>query len=318
MKRRSFIKSGVALSAVLAAPSWAGVGSQVKQRKLKISLNPGIIGVKANLAQILDYAIRFGYEAISPYTQEVMQHYSSSQLEEHKAKMEAHEISYCSINIPVEFRKDGDTFQEGFRDLKKFCQTMEKQGATRINTWIISSHPELTYTQNMKVHGQRLGECAKVMEDHGIKLGLEYLGTRVLLNQNRFPFISSMQECRDLIAETGQSNVGFVLDSFHWHCANESIEDIQSLSSEEIVVVDINDARAGFSRETLADGKRELPLATGVIDLKSFMQGLLDISYDGTVRTEPFNQELNQMEDEKALKINVEAINKSIQLVAAT
>lgn len=316
MKRRTFIKSTMALSAAAATPAWAMSTPGVLERKYQISLNPGMIGVKANLAQTLDYAIKYGYEAISPFTNEVMESYSSEQLIAHDEKMKKHGISYCSANIPVEFRRDKDTFQEGFKHLKKFCQTMEKQGATRINTWIISSHSELTYMQNMKEHGERLGECAKVMKDHGIKLGLEYLGMRTMLNQNRYPFISSMQECRDLIAATGQDNVGFVLDSFHWYCANESLTDLRSVKPDEIVVVDVNDARKGLTRETQVDGKRELPLATGVIPLKDFMQGLVDIGYNGTIRTEPFNQELNQMDDEKALKLNVETLQKVISLTA--
>lgn len=233
MQRRSFIKSAAVLSTALGTPVWANAFSSFNNRKFKVSLNPGIIGVKANLAQTLDYAIQYGYEAISPFTQEVLEHYSENQLREHTAKMKANGISYCSNNIPVEFRKDNDTFKEGFQGLKKFCQTMEKQGASRMNTWIISSHSDLTYSQNMKQHGERLGECAKVMDDHGIKLGLEYLGMRTMLNQNRFPFISSMEECRDLIAATGQDNVGFVLDSFHWYCAGETIEDLRSLKKKK-------------------------------------------------------------------------------------
>jgi sugar phosphate isomerase/epimerase len=124
-----------------------------------------------------------------------------------------------------------------------------------------------------------------------------------------------MKEGKELIAATGQSNVGFVLDSFHWYTANDTKADILSLKPEDIVVVDINDARNGFSRETQVDGKRELPLATGVIDLKSFMEGLVEIGYDGPVRTEPFNQALNEMENEAALAKNKEAFNKTLALV---
>ncbi|MFD2202433.1 sugar phosphate isomerase/epimerase family protein [Shivajiella indica] len=315
MNRRKFI-----LSSALAA-SWATFPGQSLfaqlpgNRKFKISLNPGIIGVKANFAQTLDYAIQYGYEAISPFTQEVMDNYSDQQLDEINAKMKAHGISYCSTNIPVEFRKDEITFKDEFKGLKRFCQTMEKQGATRMNTWIISSHNELTYNENMRQHAYRLGECAKVMSDYGIRLGLEYLGMRTLLIMNRYPFISSMKEGKELIGEIGQKNVGFVLDSFHWYCANEGIEDLHTLKSEDIVVVDLNDAREGFTRETQMDGKRELPMATGVINLKDFLQGLIDIGYDGPVRTEPFNQVLNEMENDEALKINMDAIKKSLALV---
>ncbi|WP_194778258.1 sugar phosphate isomerase/epimerase family protein [Pararhodonellum marinum] len=316
MERRKFIRNASFLSLGLASLSFSQSMAKIEaERKFKISLNPGIIGVKANFAQTLDYAIQFGYEAISPFTQEVMDNYSDGQLNAILGKMKSHDITYDSNNIPVEYRQDRTRFDEDFKKLRKFCQTMEKQGATRINTWIISSHPELTYNENMKQHAHRLGECAKVMNDHGIKLGIEYLGTRPMLVAARYPFISSMKEGKELIGEIGQSNVGFVLDSFHWYCADETIADIHTLKPEDIVVVDINDARAGFTRETQVDGKRELPMATGVIHIKEFLQGLLDIGYDGPLRTEPFNQPLNDLDNEEALEVNMAAIRKALETV---
>jgi sugar phosphate isomerase/epimerase len=316
MKRRKFIASSSLAILATVSIGATGIFTKTKRERLfKIALNPGIIGVKANVQQALDYAIGFGYETISPYVEEIMQHYSSQQLSDLRDKMKEHNIGFGSTNIPVDFRNDKRTFNDDFKNLGKFCKAMEKQGATRVNTWIISSHENLTYNENMKEHAYRLGECARVMKDHGIRLGLEYLGTRPLVTQNRYPFISTMKEGKELIAATGQSNVGFVLDSFHWYTANDTKADILSLKPEDIVVVDINDARNGFSRETQVDGKRELPLATGVIDLKPFMEGLVDIGYDGPVRTEPFNRALNELENEAALETNKEAFNKVLALV---
>ena len=106
-----------------------------------------------------------------------------------------------------------------------------------------------------------------------------------------------MKECKELISNTGQTNVGMVLDSFHWYCADDKIEDIRSLKPDEITHVDFNDARTGFINVSRRKMARELPMATGVINAKDFLQGLLDIGFDGPLRTEPFNQVLNDMED---------------------
>ncbi|MEQ8808811.1 MAG: sugar phosphate isomerase/epimerase family protein [Imperialibacter sp.] len=315
MHRRKFIQSSAMAIAVASSPSFPSFSATKAQRKFKLALNPGIIGVKANFAQTLDYAIQYGYEAISPFTQEVMKDYSSAQLNEIMAKMKANKISYDSTNIPVEFRRDDTKFKEDVKELPKFCEAMQKQGATRINTWIISSHGTLTYNENMRQHASRLGECAKIMNDYGIRLGLEYLGMRTLVAGNRYTFISSMKEGKELIAAIGTGNVGFVLDSFHWYCANDTLEDIKTLTPSDIITSDINDARAGFKREEQQDGKRELPLATGVINMKDFLQGLIDIGYDGPVRTEPFNQALNELENDEALATNMAAMKKSLALV---
>ena len=318
MQRRSFFKSTAALSAFafMENPLLSNSLFSVKERKFKLALNPGIIGVKANLNEAVDYAIKYGYEAVSPYTNEVM-NFSDMQLNDLLGKMKDHKLSWDSTNIPVEYRQSKQKFNDDFKGLKKFVETMEKQGATRMNTWIINSHNTLTYNENMKQHAYRLGECAKVMKDHGVTLGLEYLGMRTMMTSAKYPFIGSMKEGKELISEIGESNVGFVLDSFHWYCAGDTAEDILSLKPEDIVTVDTNDARLGFTRITQEDGKRELPLATGVIDIKTFLGALLEIGYDGPVRTEPFNQVLNDMDNDDALRINMEALRKAVDQAIA-
>jgi len=104
------------------------------------------------------------------------------------------------------------------------------------------------------------------------------------------------------------------LDSFHWYCAGESKEDLLTLSNDDIVAVDLNDARSGFTADEQIDGKRELPSATGVIDLKAFLSALISIGYDGPVRAEPFNQPLRDMDDADALKATYDAMKKSFEL----
>jgi len=311
--RRNFVKSAT------LATIGTGMGipihnKSLPEKKFKLALSPGLIGVKANLHEAMDYAIKYKYEAVSPYINEAMK-YSDGQLKEIVTKAKENKLDWDSVNIPVEWRQSKSKFNDDFKNLRPFCQTMEKLGAARINTWIISSSKELTYSENMKQTAYRLSECAKVMKDYGVRLGIEYLGMRTLLNLAHYPFISTLKECRELISNIGESNVAVVLDTFHWYCADDKLEDIRTLKAEEVSHVDLNDARAGFSRLEQQDGKRELPMATGVINTKDFIQGLLDIGFDGPLRTEPFNQALNDLEDETALQVNMDSLKKALSTV---
>jgi sugar phosphate isomerase/epimerase len=87
------------------------------------------------------------------------------------------------------------------------------------------------------------------------------------------------------------------------------------LKKDKIITVDLNDARAGYTADEQIDGKRELPMATGVVDIKSFMEALVEIGYDGPVRAEPFNQPLRDMNNEDALKATYNAMSKAFALV---
>ena len=94
-----------------------------------------------------------------------------------------------------------------------------------------------------------------------------------------------MAEMRELIAAIDQPNVGLLLDSWHWYTAHETEADLLSLKGVEVVACDLNDApSAGIPVDEQKDKRlRDLPCATGVIDLKAFLGALVKIGYDGPV-----------------------------------
>ena len=63
---------------------------------------------------------------------------------------------------------------------------------------------------------------------------------------------------------------------------------------------------------------RELPGATGVIDLGTFIRTLAEIGYNGPLRAEPFSKTLNQMRDELALQATYEAVRGAVDRALAS
>ena len=63
----------------------------------------------------------------------------------------------------------------------------ENAGVSRMGTWISPGHNGLTYLSNFKQHTSRLSEIAKVLKDHGIRLGLEYVGPKTSWSATRYP-----------------------------------------------------------------------------------------------------------------------------------
>lgn len=308
--RRSFIKN----SAVFAAGATMPFSAGHLQAGFKMCLNPGNIGASFDIDRLLEMAIKYRYDAISPNIP-ALGKLSSSQLDAYKGKMKSHNISWGSTNLPIEFRKDEESYKASMQNLEKAAKVLANAGGTRMNTWVMPTHTERTYLQNFNAHARRLGEAAKVIEQYGIRLGLEYVAQKTTMTRSKYAFVRTMAEMKELIAAIDQSNVGFVLDSFHWYCAGEDRDDIKSLTPDDIVIVDLNDARIGFTRDTQLDGKRELPLATGVIPIKEFMTALKDIGFSGPIRPEPFNQPLRDLDDEEAVRVTYNSMKKAFDLV---
>jgi sugar phosphate isomerase/epimerase len=310
MDRRDFLRSGAALAASAAVP-FRGAAP----RRMTIALTPGSIGVDVKgQRELLDLAQRHGFESVEPRAAELAG-CSDAQLGELAAEMRGKKLSWAAAGLPVEFRRDDAAFRSGMERLPQLAEGLRRAGATRVGTWIMPSHDELPYTANFRRHAERLREAAKVLGDRGLRLGLEYVGTRHLLLKGRYPFLHTLAETRELIAEIGTGNAGLVLDSWHWWTAGDAAAEIRALRNEDVVSVDLNDAPAGVPREDLQDSKRELPAATGVIDLAGFLNALQAIGYDGPVRPEPFNAALNAMDNEAACAASAAALRKAMALI---
>ncbi len=314
--RRNFLKK-TALASSIAFMPFSGLNSMPlkKDRKFKMGLNPGAIGVKLDQNQLLEKASEYGFESIVAYSS-TLADWSDGQIDEFVGKMKVKNISWGASGLPMNFRKDKATQRKGLTELPKHAEALQKAGVTRMSTWIMPTNADLTYIENFKQHAKRLGDVAKILGVYNIKLGLEYVGPKTLMARDKYPFVHTMAECKELIAATGEPNVGVQLDSFHWYCAGETKADLLSLSNEDIITVDLNDARSGFTADAQIDGKRELPMATGMVDMQAFMDALVEIGYDGPTRAEPFNQPLRDMEDEAALKATADAMKKAFSLVS--
>lgn len=284
-------------------------------RKFTLALTPGSIGVQvSHQKEIIDLASRHGFESIEPLGEELAK-ISDSDLAAMKEVMSAKKLVWASAGLSVDFRNDNEKFADGMKALPRIAKGLERAGVTRVGTWLMPSHPTLTYRQNFSQHAVRLRAVASVLKDHGLRLGLEYVGTQSLLTRGKFPFLHTFAETQELIAEIGTGNVGFVLDSWHWWTAGDTVADILSLKKEDVVLVDLNDAPPGIRKELQQDNQRELPAATGVIEVEPFLSALQKIGYDGPVRAEPFNAALNALDNEAACAATIVAMQKALTLI---
>ena len=301
-------------SATLLAASIARAAESNAKRRMTINLMPGMIGVRANQRELIELAHGHGFESVEPLGGELAR-LSEGEIKELLDTMRGKRVVFGAAGLPVDFRGDESKFETGLKELPRIADALERAEVTRMGTWITPGSNSLTHLHNLKQHGKRLKQIAEILAERNIRLGLEYVGTKTLRDRYHFEFVHTMAETKELIAEIGAKNVGFVLDSWHWWNANETDQDILTLKADQIVACDLNDAPAGIPKERQIDGQRELPLATGVIPVASFLNALQKLGYDGPVRAEPFNKPLNDLENEAACAKTFEAMQKAFALI---
>jgi sugar phosphate isomerase/epimerase len=289
-------------------------GGAPSGRKMTMDLDLGAIGHGGGVREAIDLAARHGFESIAASAEEI-ERLRPEELEKLLADMKAARLSFGAAGLPFEIGGDEKRFEEGLAKLPGRAAALRKAGIGRVGTWISPGSRSRTYIANFRLHAGRLRRVVEALEPSGIRLGLEYVAPKTSWSRSRFPFIHTLAEMKDLIAETGKPNLGLVLDSWHWHCAHETAADILSLRGSDVVAVHLNDAPSGKAIDDLVDDRRDLPCATGAIDLASFLNALNRIGYDGPAYAEPFLPELSKLPREEAVARTAAAMKKAFALV---
>ena len=311
--RRGFIKSSSIASLGLISLSQNLYSmDRFSSRKMKISIIPGTIGINVNTYELLDLAIKNKFESIYPLINDLKK-MSNMELSDYLDKMASNSISFDVSILPVDFSQTDSVFNDGIKVLKDYCKVMRKIDSVGFCRWIMPTSNNLTYLKNFKIHKERLKECAKIIGDNDMKLGLEFVGPKTLMARDQFSFIRTINELRELISEIDERNVGYQLDTFHLYCANHSIEDLRFLNKDDIIMCQLNDAVNGRTRDEQIDLERDLPGKTGLIDTAPFLNFLQEVGYDRTVSAEPFNKDLNKMNNDEAAKTTYDSIKKSFE-----
>ena len=264
------------------------------------SLNPGHIGIQVGLRDGLALAERHGfggYDAqLAPLHEEVTRHGAAAV----RDLCVQHGLRLGAWNLPFQAgRVSEEEWRVGLGQLPPLLASARAVGALRAGMWILPGSNERAFDENFAFHVARFQPVARLLADHGVRLGLEFVGPETSLRQFRHPFIRSVAGMLELARAVGP-NCGLLIDAWHWHAAGGTRADLAPLTRDLLVHIHVADAPAGVPRAELLDHRRKLPGATGVIDLDSFMQALADAGYDGPVTAEPFDPELSALPAEES------------------
>ena len=252
------------------------------------ALSPGAVGVSApNLDARIQAAQIGGFGGVEIDPSEIANLVETQGRGAVTDKFTEAGIKPAAFGLPVEWRGSEDAWRAGLNDLPRLAEAAAAVGATRTMTWIMPCSDEREFDENKAFHVTRFTPVARILADHGLSLGLEFIGPKTLRDTQKYPFIHTMEGMLEMGREIGP-NVGLLLDCWHWYTSHGTVEQLRALTPAEVVVVHVNDGPAGVPVDEQLDGVRGLPGATGVVDIAGFLQALEAIGCDAPVIPEPF------------------------------
>ncbi len=222
--------------------------------------------------------------------------------------------SACSLKLT------DDVTDKEFKDsLKVFEKDAEALNFLGCQLFTYSLDPfgsRLTYYDHFRLLVQRLKKVKTILEDHKIKLAIEFIGPTTRRHNVAYDFIHTIDGVRGLIAAAElEGHVGLTIDAYHWATSGAGILDLMHLETESILYVELNDADSQINQFSLSEYARELPLATGVVDVEGLLKELGRKQYEGPICIEPRNETISKMPPEEAIKVIKESLDDCMRIL---
>jgi sugar phosphate isomerase/epimerase len=178
-----------------------------------------------------------------------------------------------------------------------------------MTTWIMPS-TDTPKAELRKIYKDRFQACADVLARSHVRLGFENVTPLHLRKARPHEFIWRTDEMLEFAKECG-SNVGLLIDSWHWHHANSTIDDILRAGKERIVHVQVADAPK-LPPEEIRDNERLMP-GEGIIDFTAFFRALQKAGYSDGVSPEIFGRGLKEMPPEEGAKLGLQTTEAAMK-----
>jgi len=273
-------------------------------------LSPHAINVQANdLDQAITTARTGGFQGLEIPVAHVVDLIDQHGVDAIRKKFTDANIRPAAFGLPVEWRQDEARWRADLEKLPRQAKAAQALDVKRCATWVLPMSNERKLDDNIRFHIDRFKPIAQILADHDIRLGLEFIGPKTMRDSQKHLFIYRMFDMLHLGKKIGP-NVGLLLDAWHLYTSHGTLDDMKKLKAADVVYVHVNDAPKNIAIDDQIDNVRDLPGATGVIDIAGFLRALKQIGYDGPVTPEPFKNELKDLpNDEARLKLVGKAMN---------
>ena len=204
--------------------------------------------------------------------------------------MDRHGLRPGAWHLPVRWREGQANFEQDLAELPQLAAAARQLGLTRTGTAVLVETGERTVAETTAMHLERLGTIARILEDHGTRLGLEVIGVRSFRTGHGEPFVTRLADLEPRLgAIWGEAgNLGVLVDAFHLYAADEPVDAGLAWGVDRVVWVHVADLprAASGDRGAILDHQRGLPGEHGAVECAGLLDRLETAGYDGPVTVE--------------------------------
>lgn len=253
------------------------------------TLDASMLNLPYSIAELAPLAAKHGIQALSA-TPDILDDESAAK--EAAAIMRDNGLRWGLMPMTADFYfwdLDDEKFDHALKALTRRAKIAEKLGVTHAYNHVWPTGPR-EFDENFDWHVKRVRAVSTILNDHGVRYGLEFLGPHELRTWQPHEFVHSLAGVLS-IADAAGGVAGIAFDTFHWYCsANGCSDDLLYMAqhTDRLVAVHLNDAVPGVPFDQQKDMQRRLPMETGVIDSRDILARFMAKPNDALYMIEPF------------------------------
>ncbi len=273
------------------------------------SLMPDLIGIPAGPAESVAIASRAGFVGLDIRFNKFATQIEKLDTEAFADAMAAAGLrpGYSSIT-PQKLNVPEDEWIREMTDVPRRARLAQALGYRRATSVVVPFHETMEFDENLAFHARRAREAANLLGDFGISFGMEYVSPKTRWQGLGHEFVHDLAGMHTLLDAVGRPNVGVMLDSFHWACAQETADDLRTLKPEQVIAVHVCDLLADTPLDEQDVRFRASPGETGGVDMNTFLRTLVEIGYDGPISAEPTHPTWKEKPADESAMITARAI----------
>ena len=262
------------------------------------NLSTDALGVSGTSSELIESALSYGFKGLDFDIVDFAAQVKVGGIAKARRLYDSARLRLTLFKLPIEWHEDPERYQNDLAALPSYLEIAKELGCTRALVTIEPAGDMRPFHENFEFHRRKLAALAAAVEPYGIQLGVGFLAPSSYKQGRAFQFIQTVDQFLMLYRGVNSKNLGIVLDTWHWHLGNGTLEQIRSLSADEIVAVYLSDCDPQVTAATATDAARYLPGETGVIDPVAILTTLGEMSYGGPVTPSSFRGNLgNQSRD---------------------
>ena len=213
-------------------------------------------------------------------------------------------IKSCKINpgvfeLPIDFGANDEKYEKSVQRLDHIIELAESTNANRCYVIISSYSDDLPYHENFEKQRGRIAKVAEKLATKNIQLGLGLNGFESARQGKNHEFIFKVEDLLTFVKAIGLGNVGVAFDAFQWTLGGGSLDQFESLNSEDIVDVRLSDFPTTVDRAKASNGDRQLPKTDTDSICQAVYDSLVKNNYSGTVAVCASSRKLESEDPQK-------------------